>query len=310
MDKEEISIAAVVVTYNRLEKLKKTLLSYERQVRKPDYLIVVNNASTDGTATFLQQFRQESILNVTIVNTERNLGGSGGFYLGEEAALKTDADWIMIADDDLYVGENYIEGLVKRIHEHEENEVAIICGAVEERGKYSSVHRSKSTHKLFELGFHEPVGESAYKKEVFKPDFVSYLAIMINRIALEKAGLVQKDFFIWNDDTEHVFRLKKYGKILCYPQYLCYHDVDKENSSLSWKNYYGYRNTLYFYREHYKLLFPIKTTVFIARTLLSFLRGHTVEEVRLRFAAIKDAWIGKLGENTKYKPGWKPSRIN
>lgn len=309
MDKEEMRIAAVVVTYNRLEKLKKSLASYERQTRKPDYLIVVNNASTDGTSVFLQQFRKESLLNVIVVTSEKNLGGSGGFYLGEEKALQTDADWIMIADDDLYVGENYIEGLSQKILEQKENDISIICGAVEERGKYSSIHRSKAIHNLLGLGFHEPIDESAYKQDVFEPDFVSYLAIMIKRSALEKAGLVHKDFFIWNDDTEHVFRLKKSGKILCYPKFICFHDVGKENSSLSWKNYYGYRNTLYFYKEHCKLFFPLKTMVFFIRTMLSFLfRGCTMEEMRLRFAAIRDACLGILGENAKYKPGWKPSR--
>lgn len=310
MKKDTLRIAAVVVTYNRLDKLKKSLSSYEQQIRQPDALIVVNNASTDGTYEFLQKFREKSPLHVIVVNSEKNLGGSGGFYLGEQEALKTDADWIMVADDDLYVGINYIAGLVEKIRLQGRNEISIICGAVEEYGKYPSIHRSRAVNNFWGLGFHTPIDASAYTKEVFEPDYVSYLAILIKRTALEGAGLVNKEFFIWNDDTEHVFRLKKYGKILCYPQFTCYHDVAEVNSSLSWKNYYGYRNTLYFYREHRQLLFPIKTIVLFTRTLLSFFKGNTIEEIRLRLTAIKDAWVGTLGEHMKYRPGWRPKRTS
>ena len=48
-------VAAVVVTYNRLEKLKKVLASLESQTRLPQMLVIVNNAATDGTAEHLKE---------------------------------------------------------------------------------------------------------------------------------------------------------------------------------------------------------------------------------------------------------------
>ena len=52
-------IGCVVVTFNRLEKLKKALAAYEKQEMQPVYLIVVDNASTDGTDEFLRQWKME-----------------------------------------------------------------------------------------------------------------------------------------------------------------------------------------------------------------------------------------------------------
>ena len=49
-------VAAVVVTYNRLEKLKKVLASLESQTRLPQMLVIVNNAATDGTAEYLKEY--------------------------------------------------------------------------------------------------------------------------------------------------------------------------------------------------------------------------------------------------------------
>ncbi len=52
-------IGAVIVTFNRLEKLKKALASYEKQTLLPEYIIVVDNASNDGTKEYLEEWKKE-----------------------------------------------------------------------------------------------------------------------------------------------------------------------------------------------------------------------------------------------------------
>ena len=49
-----MKLGVVLVTFNRLDKLKISLDCYEKQTIKPDYVIVVNNNSSDGTTEFLQ----------------------------------------------------------------------------------------------------------------------------------------------------------------------------------------------------------------------------------------------------------------
>ncbi|WP_338371890.1 glycosyltransferase, partial [Enterococcus faecium] len=48
-----MSVAAVVVTFNRLEKLKTVLASIAAQTHPVETLFVIDNASTDGTAEYL-----------------------------------------------------------------------------------------------------------------------------------------------------------------------------------------------------------------------------------------------------------------
>ena len=50
-----MTIAAVVVTYNRLALLKECLDAISRQTYQVYKMVVVNNASTDGTTEFLQK---------------------------------------------------------------------------------------------------------------------------------------------------------------------------------------------------------------------------------------------------------------
>ena len=74
--------AAVVVTYNRLEMLKDCLGALERQTVPCD-ILVVDNASTDGTKEFL-----EGTWNVSCIRMKENTGGAGGFNTGMKEAVK------------------------------------------------------------------------------------------------------------------------------------------------------------------------------------------------------------------------------
>lgn len=300
-----LKIAAVIVTYNRLNKLKKALNSYESQSVKPQYLIVVNNASTDSTHEYLEKWRQEKSGIVKIVlNLEENLGGSGGFYYGEQKALELSVDWIMIADDDAYPEPNYIEGLVNYI-DSSNREYSIVCGRVEEDGNCENVHRRFLKSK-WSRQFYRSVPKSHYKEKFIYPDFVSYVGILLNVKFLKRVGLVRKDFFIWNDDVEHSYRLSKVAPIVCLPDYLIIHDAEKSNFELSWKDYYGYRNNVCIFKKHFTLQMPFVVGLALIKALLCSLKGKSISEARLRVTAIMDGLMGHMGKHPIYKPGWKP----
>ena len=89
-------ITAVVVTYCRLELVKKTISALRNQLYKLDSIIVVDNNSTDGTSEWLDS------QNDLVVIHQENIGGSGGFYRGIKEAYDRGADWIWCMDDDVY----------------------------------------------------------------------------------------------------------------------------------------------------------------------------------------------------------------
>ena len=68
-------IGVVIVTFNRIEKLKKALFSYESQTVVPDILIVVDNHSNDGTHEFLNSWEQTNTLMAKkVVFLAQNMG--------------------------------------------------------------------------------------------------------------------------------------------------------------------------------------------------------------------------------------------
>ena len=54
------SVTAVVVSYNREELLAECLAGIDRQTRQPDHLIVIDNASTDGSIEVLRKWQAVS----------------------------------------------------------------------------------------------------------------------------------------------------------------------------------------------------------------------------------------------------------
>lgn len=300
------NIGCVIVTYNRLDKLKRTLLSYSSQTLLPLYLIVVDNASTDGTKDFLDDWQgKDEGFSKIVIHFKENLGGSGGFYIAEEEAIQQNASWVMIADDDAYPSPDYIEGMQQYIATHKDDDISIVCGRVDENGISENTHRTQWRSK-WDRNFHIPVKEEAYKKTEFYPDFVSYVGIVVNRDKMKQVGLVNKSNFIWCDDTEHTYRLGKAGKIVCIPAYFIVHDVEPMNEGLSWKHYYGYRNDLMFFKRHFCTHYPFILGKLFIKTSFSFLKGRSRIEIKLRFAAMRDSLFENMGLNKKYRPGWKP----
>ena len=103
----EPSVCAVVVTHNREELLERCLGHLRAQSRRPDKILVVDNASTDGTAALLARQDDLEVLRLPV-----NAGGAGGFRRGLENAYTAGYDWMWLLDDDTFAGENALEHLL------------------------------------------------------------------------------------------------------------------------------------------------------------------------------------------------------
>lgn len=300
-----MKIAAVVVTYNRLHLLKEALESFNNQSRVVDYIIVVNNASTDGTDIFLKNWKNTEVsgMEKIVITLEENLGGSGGFYFGTEKALSLDADWIWVSDDDAIPNKDVFEKAEKHILDFEfPDNVSAICAQVQMDGVPDVTHRKKIKKSFFRV-YQENIVLEEYSQKSFPLDSISYVGTIMNRHALEKIGLINKDYFIWQDDMEHSIRLKSVGKLYCYPDMIVDHRTTKSDYvEINWKNYYGYRNDLLMLKEHYpKRYFWFKVMRILQKSVCSKNYVH----IKLGIAAICGGIQGEKGLNKLYRPGWK-----
>ncbi len=300
-------IGCVVVTFNRLDKLKKALASYDSQTLHPVYVMVIDNASTDGTEAFLAQWQSEPAPYRKIVHRlAQNSGGSGGFHEGQRLALQEEAGWILLADDDAYLPENYTETVQRYIDTHATDDISAICGTVTQNGAVSGMHR-RLCSRLPAIKWDRKPTPQEYAREEFDIDLVSFVGAVISKDKLKKAGLAPKDYFIWFDDTENSLCLRKEGRIVCLSGIPIVHDVAPgQYDQTSFKRYYGVRNRLLLLKKHKPARF---LEYIVLELLMAFYEGVLrlrPKEIPLRLAGIRDGILGRTGIHPVYKPGWKP----
>ena len=132
-----MKLGVVIVTYNRLVLLQECVEACIKQEEKFDKILIINNASTDGTTEYLENLKYE---NVIVINSTENLGGAGGFYKGIEQAQKYDLDYLLLIDDDAILDSNYNKEIVKQIKE-DNGKIKAYSGSVKTDGKIQKEHR-------------------------------------------------------------------------------------------------------------------------------------------------------------------------
>ena len=309
MGKGIMDIGVVIVTFNRVEKLKTAWLNFDVQSILPAYIIVVDNASSDETPAFLGKWENDKKRYMKkVIRMNQNKGGSGGFYTGLQESLKLKAQWIWVSDDDAFPEADALEIAQKylTIHKNEWENISAICGQVINQGQADLEHRRSLYTRGVRIKEWVPPLE-LYKQETFQINTFSYVGTIINQEKMEKAGLTRKEYFIWFDDTEHGLRLGKLGKIVCIPNIKIHHDVNKSgNGTVDWRCYYRYRNMTDCYRRNFPrrcyLFFYMKAMI---KVKLYFLFGMEKAEREMLRCGLEDARNGKFGLHEVYRPGWK-----
>lgn len=195
-----LKVATIIVTYNRLELLKECIESLRSQTRKIDEIFVINNSSTDGTEEWL------TLQSDLTVITQPNSGGAGGFYTGIKTAYEKNYDWIWVMDDDGLPLCNALEKLL--IHTNETI------------GVLNSLVVSKLDMNKLTFGLEDYLLKEYYTtiQEIKDLEFITganfFNGTLISKKTIEKIGYPEPLFFIYGDDTEYHFRIRKSNIII------------------------------------------------------------------------------------------------
>lgn len=273
-------IIAGVVTFNRLELLKKVISGLRLQTLKPDKIVVINNSSTDGTEEWLAQ---ESDLHVV---KQDNLGSSGGQYTNMKTAYELGADWIWIMDDDVVPTKTCLENLMKFA---DKNKILAPLRFTPEGKAYSNdvIHLNMSNPlKTMWDGI---ANEKHFKIDIFKADGITFEGPLMHKSVPEKIGLPDKQFFIFGDDTEYMLRAIKNG----FSNYIVSSArLDRQlpapqSFQFDWKAYYHIRNVLSLDRLHGNFLVQqIRPHLYFRKFLK---KAKTEEQIQTVKKAYKDA---------------------
>lgn len=204
-------VAAVVVTYNRLALLQRLL---ERLDSVPDLaeVIVIDNASTDGTGEWLAALDdreapdEHRTVPVWARTLDRNRGGAGGFHAGLLDAVERGADLVWMMDDDGIPEPGCLKELLEHTGELDfwgpavlaEQDPARLCFPIRLPGSTRVVHAMADV-------------EAAARDGLIPDVVIPFNGVLLTRELVERIGSVREDFFIWGDDVEYLWRAQAAG---------------------------------------------------------------------------------------------------
>ncbi|MCA2971695.1 MAG: glycosyltransferase family 2 protein [Acidobacteriaceae bacterium] len=184
-------ICAVVVTFNRVNLLRKCLHALLVQTRPLDHILIVNNKSTDNTAQMLaSEFPQLEVMHMA-----ENTGGSGGFAAGMKEAHARGFDWLWIMDDDVEAYPTALASLLdyRDISDYLHMRKDLADGNWHFEGLWD-FHVLTVRMLPTEVSF-------ANGKEWMVVNYSNFEGPLIHRRVIDKIGLPDARYFMYGDDV-------------------------------------------------------------------------------------------------------------
>jgi rhamnopyranosyl-N-acetylglucosaminyl-diphospho-decaprenol beta-1,3/1,4-galactofuranosyltransferase len=236
-----VKVLAVIVTHNRCELLARCVDYLQAQTYLPEAILVINNASTDGTVALLER------RGVPFVNQE-NVGSAGGWHCGIQHAIDHGFDAVWLMDDDGFPEVGALLALKFALV----NGVACAASVV--------LCEDRPSHFVFPFPLLDRSGLPAIFRWPYKLRTLAELralaldgtypfahffnGALVLVAAARQVGNVNRDFFIYGDEVDYFFRLRKVGKVISVLDAAHFHPDVSNRPYTPNKVYYFVKNSL------------------------------------------------------------------
>ena len=296
-----LKIAVVVVTYNRKALLERSLAALIGQTQKPDRIIVVDNASSDGTIDMLRKNGWLARDDIELLRLQDNTGGAGGFAAGIAHASAMSFDWIWIMDDDAIAQADALETLLDQPLDQSN-----VYGSVAVFGDKLSwpmlpLVDGRKKERIYDVADLPPSVEVL---------FIPFLGLLVSSAMVSEIGPPDGGFFIAADDVDYCLRARRHGaRIILISSSRIEHPASESYQLrfpwgsfhalrlTPWKRYYDVRNRLFVARNHYGAAMYYKTIPGSFLRLLAALLHEQDRKGQLRafLAGMVDGLLGRKG---------------
>ncbi|MCU7519720.1 MAG: glycosyltransferase [Ignavibacteria bacterium] len=214
-----IKVSVIVPVYNRVELTQKCLESvYRNTGAQENYeLIIVDNASIDGTQTLLKEY-QGNKSNFSVLRSERNLGFSRANNL---AARTARGSYLLFLNNDTEVRKGWMEMLVKILDKDAKaaaagSKLLFPDGTIQHAGIGIFDHRKMKDPLLAQhLYLHQPA-DCSEAEVMTKYQSLTAACLLVRRSAFEEVGGFDEGYWNGYEDVDLCFKLRQRGYSLVY----------------------------------------------------------------------------------------------
>lgn len=221
-----MKLAVILVNYNGkqyneacIESLLKQRGSYETKI------IIVDNASRDDSMRIiLERYGGDSRIETILLDD--NYGFSYANNVGIRRAGEWGADYVLLLNNDTEAQEDLFAALLACADRHPNSMIAPKIYYSDRRDVLWSAGGAMSPFicKVRHIGLDQKDGEQFDAER--RIGFATGCCLLLPRAVIDRAGLLDERFFLYYEDTEYCFRLRKLGIEIWYcPQARLYHKV-------------------------------------------------------------------------------------
>jgi GT2 family glycosyltransferase len=268
-------------------------------------IIVTDNGSHDGSGKQLKNNHPGIIL----IESTTNLGFTGGNNLGMQYAIDHNYTYALLLNNDTFVEKYFLEKLVLYLDEHPS--VGVIQPMIYFNHNRSLIWNGGSYYNkllgyAYTVNYNKPLApENNMVKTV---DWITGCAFMTRTSILKQAGLLADNLFIYYEDVDLSFRIKKLGyELIYYPASAIYHiagmsNRNKEKGKEGFVNpivhYLNTRNRIWLLKKYTSTLYFPTVCLFnffyIIAVMAYFAARFRFTKFKTIMRAVKDGLTGRI----------------
>jgi len=244
------SLYIVILNYNCALHTINCLRSLRNSKYKEFFIVVVDNFSSDNSKEIIiSQLSQ----NDFFIQTESNLGYSGGNNIGIRYALQCGAKYILIINPDCEVDKNFLLPLVKTLDCN--SDISIVCPLIIDRdtGLIQAFGGKMNLRFFYYERYLYKYNKSVLERgSSLEPDYVPGACFLIRSNVFHKIGEFDESFFLYFEDVDLSLKAKANGlKTLAISDSLIYHTDSKNRGNKSYiVNFYSSRNQIWINKRY------------------------------------------------------------
>jgi len=298
--KREPFVNIIILNWNGYKDTIECVESLYKINYKNYKIIIVDNGSADESVKILKnKFPQ-----IKLIENEKNIGYAEGNNVGIRFALGNKAEYILLLNNDTVVGSQFLKELVDTAEK--KNIIGIVSPIIYYFSKPDivwSTGRYKNYSGLYPYIDYEyskkDKGQYASSQAV---DGVTGCCILVKRDVFEKIGYLDKDYFLYVEDTDFCIRVKRAGYNIVYnPKAKVWHKVSassggEENNT---KDYYLNRNLILFARKNLRGIEKLNYYTFLLLgriiLLLVFIKKRKFKRLKPSILGLSHGFLNKRG---------------
>ncbi|MHA1380620.1 MAG: glycosyltransferase family 2 protein [Candidatus Helarchaeota archaeon] len=248
-------VSIIILNWNGLKDTVECLESLKK-ITYPNYEVIVVDNDSDGDDASVLEKKYNGYIEV--IRNKENLGFSGGNNVAIRKVLKTgESEYVLLLNNDTVVEPSFLDELIKIAESN--LKIGIIGPKIlnPNNSLQVSCWKYHSYFNVFNVSFfHNFFGNFYTYRNVKNPkevDVVSGACILFKKKVLEKIGLLDKNIFLYSEETDICYRAKKAGyKIIYYPNCSIIHYGGQATKNiLQIATVHSYKSKIYFFHKHY-----------------------------------------------------------